>query len=131
MILEGAGLKAALAGAAIAAAALAGTTIWALLERSGRLTCKVELQRAVDQVAVLAGAIREQSGAINDLGQATASGRAELRGLVERVGKQHAGTAAGVARLEAELRQKTPAKADGTPQDCRDALKRWREELRP
>jgi hypothetical protein len=128
VILEGLKLKLA-AGAAIAAvAACASLTIWALLERSGRLEAKVELQRAVDQVAVLARSIDGQNESIQGLVDATAASRGELEAVLGAIGKQHASTRASVARLEASLQAPTPKAPDGRELDCRDAIGEWRRE---
>jgi hypothetical protein len=110
------------------AAALAGLSIWALAERAGRLECKVELQRAIDQVAVLAGAVRDQGQAIDKLGQASSATQLELRRRLEQLGRAGAGAQAAIDRLEAAVRAPAPKRADGSAKDCRDALKEWRAE---
>lgn len=123
-------LKLAAAGAIAAAAAIGSLTIWALLERSGRLECKVELVRAQDQVDVLAAVLDEQTQSIKDLGKATARSRVELRGMVAAIAEQNKQTRDQVAGLEASLKAPTPRAADGRVFDCRDAIRQWREELR-
>jgi hypothetical protein len=117
-----------LAGVVAIAAALAGLSIWALLERSGRLEAKVDLQRAVDQVAVLARSIDGQNKSIQGLVDATAASRGELEAVLGAIGKQHASTRASVARLEASLQAPTPKAPDGRELDCRDAIGEWRRE---
>lgn len=123
-------IKLAAIGAMLVAAALAGLTIWALMERSGRLECKVELVAARDQVDVLAHLLDEQTKSINDLGAATRRARTELRGLVAKVDAQHEETRRRVAELEQSVKSPTPRAADGRLFDCRDAIRIWREELK-
>lgn len=123
-------IKFALVGICLGIAAMGSLTIWALLERNGRLECKVELVQARDQVQVLAASLAEQNKAIQELGQATARGRLELRQIVERIDKGHASTRQAVQDLEKKIKDPTPRRADGSLKDCRDALKEWRDERR-
>lgn len=120
-------IKAVLIAIAAALAIMLSLTIWALLERSGRLGCKVDLVQARDQVKVLADRLEDQTKAINDLGQATANGRLELRQMVARVTGEHSKTRQTVAQLEKAIQAPTPIGADGRAKDCRDAIREWRE----
>lgn len=123
-------LKLLAVGAVLAAAAIGSLTIWALLERNGRLECKVDLVQERAQLAVISRDLREQSAAIAELAQGTARGRRELREIVERIEKGHAATRAGVDRLEKAVNDPTPRRADGALKGCLEALQEWREERR-
>jgi hypothetical protein len=125
MILDGLKLNLAAIGAAAAAAAIAGVSTWALIERAGRLECKVERTRALDQVEVLAAAVRDQGASIERLGAQTGQAQLELRRRLEAIAKQGAAAQALVDRLEQSIEAPTPAAAD-----CRSAIEAWREELR-
>lgn len=128
MILEPLRIKLELAAAAIAAAAIGALLVWALAERSGRLACKVELQKSVDQVAVLAGSLERQSGAIEDLAGKTKSAIDRTGRVLDELERRGAGDRAKIARLEAQLAGQTPIRADGTPKGCKDYLDEWRAE---
>lgn len=122
-------IKLALIAGGLVVIALLGLTSWALLERSGRLECKVDLVRSRDQVDVLAKALKEQTASILELGQATARARGELRAIIDKIAADNRLTRDQVAQLERSLNAPTPKAADGRVFDCRDALRIWREEL--
>lgn len=125
-----------LVGAAVLALAIASLTVWAVLERAGKLSAQVELerkntelQRAVDQVGVLALTVKAQSRSIDFLAAATTNGRRELREIMADIKRRQAGTVELVNRLELAIAGATPTRPDGSPQDCRDALTAWRREI--
>ena len=121
-------IKLALVGIGLAFAAMSSLMIWALLERNGRLDCKIDLVRTVDQVDVLVARLEDQSKSIDDLAAATRNSREAMRGLVGQIGLEHQATRKTVAELERQLKAPTGRRADGSLKDCRDAIREWREE---
>lgn len=120
--------KLELVGAIVALVMLAGVTAWALIERAGRLECKVELVKAVDQARILGGTLERQDAALEVLGKqaaATISRTDRILGLLEL---QATGDRKTIASLRAALEAKTPRAADGSLKGCPDYLKEWRAE---
>lgn len=104
-----------LAGLLAVAAIIAGLTIWALVERSGRLACAVERQQFQDAYGVLASKAQEQSAAVAELGRKGAAAREAGRQAqiaAEAMAKERD---AELARLGVQIAAPTPA-----GQDCRD-----------
>lgn len=118
--------------AAIAMLALIlGLTTWALLERSGRLSAKVELVRAQDQAKVWEDAAGRCTASVKSLGEAGQGAIAEtkrLLGLVEVGIKKQA-----ALRDEARdiVKKPPPTRPDGKPRDCADALAEIRAKVKP
>lgn len=130
-------IKLALVGLALGAIVVLGLTSWAFYERAGRFSAQVELekrntqlQKAVDQVAVLAELVKAQTASIDLLGQATSRGRQELRDMLDELTRSQAAAQNLVKRLETNLAGGTPKRKDGTLEDCRDAIREWKEELK-
>jgi hypothetical protein len=128
MLLNPLQIKLALVGAALAAVAMLSLTVWALLERSAKLSCRVELVVAKDQVAVLSDKIEVQNKSLQKL-EATTAQILKRTGLtLEQLAKQHEGTRKTVADLESKIASATPKNADGSAKGCADYLKEWRAE---
>jgi len=116
-------LKALIVGAAVMAIACLGLTTWALLERSGRLSCKVDVVRLEDQVKVLADQLKRQSAAVIDHAAIGAAVQAAIRGDLDKIGKLISKSDPKLLELERLIKQRQ-LRADGKPVDCGDA---WRE----
>lgn len=121
-------LKLELAGVALAIAALAGVAGWALLERAGRLECRVELQTSIDQVAALVDKLDRQGKAIDALAGQTKTVIDRTGRILDGLEKQGAADRRKISQLEAQLAAKVPTRPDGTAKDCSDSLKEWRAE---
>lgn len=101
-----------------------GLTGWALSERSGRMSCKVELVTAQAQVAVLSDTITRQNAGVQaaaDAGAAAQEGVAKLLEVAKRAEQASAGL---VAHARDVIGKPAPKRADGKDVDCTDA---WRE----
>jgi hypothetical protein len=110
-----------LAGGVVLLCALGGLTIWALLERSGRLDCAVHLAEYKAAYAQLAGAAQRQSAAVADLDARGAQARA--------AGRQAAIAAAAEAKLrqdEIDTWKRLAAMEAPAGASCREALERIR-----
>jgi hypothetical protein len=104
--------------------ALGGLTIWALLERSGRLDCAAHLAEFKAAYAQLAGAAQRQSAAVADLDAKGAAARA--------AGRQAAIAAAAEAKVrqgEIEALRAAASAAAPAGAGCREALERIRGQL--
>lgn len=115
-------IKLALIGAGLVVIALLSLTTWALLERSGRLECKVELVEAKDQVAVLSSKLEDQTKSINNLSALTAKLIARTGLTLDKIDKLHENDRVTVAGLEALIKKGANGKS------CADYLKEWRAE---
>ncbi len=113
-------LKALIVGAAVMVIACLALTTWALLERSGRLSCEVDRVTLKAQVAVLSDQLTRQTGAVLDhkaIGEAV---QEALRGDLDAIRKA-AGRRDPLLQQLADLVKQPPARADGKPADCNDA----------
>lgn len=105
----------------------AALTAWALLERSFRLDCKVELATAQAQVAVLSDTITRQNAGIQaavDAGAAAQEGVASMLAAAKQLSA--AGSALGntIAHARGVIAKPAGKRPDGKDVDCTDA---WRE----
>ncbi len=112
-------LKALIVGAIAALLACMALTTWALFERSGRLSCKVDVVRLEGQVQVLADQLKRQSKAVIDHGAIGAAVQAALRGDLDQLLAAARRRDPGLQEL-AEL-IKNNKRADGSAKDCGDA----------
>lgn len=112
-------LKALIVGAIAALVACMALTTWALLERSGRLSLKVELVRCEAQKAVLVDQLNRQSRAVIDHGQVGAAVQAALRGDLDKLLAAAGRRDPGLQELTELI--KNNKRADGSAKDCADA----------
>ena len=123
-------LKLMLIAAAAMAALCLGLTTWALLERSGRLSLKVDVVRLEDQVKILSAALKRQSVAILDHAAIGNAIRADIRGELDRLAAAAGKRDPVLLELEALIR-KGSKRPDGTAADCRDAWREFERRARP
>lgn len=124
-------LQALLIGAlamALTCAALAG---WALVERSGRLTLKIEVVRLEGQVTVLADKLKTQNDAVDAFGKAGDRIVGDVKKQLASLAKNDGRRSQQIASIEALLRQPRPTGADGRPAGCSDAWRRIEAQVRP
>lgn len=121
-------LKAKLELAALigAAAAIVGLAGWAMLERAGRLACKVDLVEARDQVKVLAATLERQGKSIDALAGQTKAIADRTGKILDGLERESARTRQTIEELELQLAAAPAANADGSAKGCADYLKEWR-----
>ncbi len=107
-----------LVGMGILCAGMAG---WALLERSGRLSCNVEGVRLQAQVSVLATALETQNRGIQATVDAGAAAQEEVGRLIQAARRLEQASAGMVAHARGVLAKPAPKRPDGKDVDCRDA----------
>jgi uncharacterized protein HemX len=128
MILSELEAKLALGALALMTAIAAGLGVWALLERAGRLECKVELVQAIDQGKVLEAALERQSKAIDKVAAQSAAVIARTGRILDTIETEHLKTRQTIDGLELVLASATPTGEDGKIKTCADALREWRAE---
>lgn len=124
-------LKALLIGAAVLAAICLALVTWALLERSGRLSLKVEVVALEAQKDVLAEAIGRQNEGVERTAKAGADAVAETRRLLGMVETGLLRTAAMRDEARSIISKPPPLRADGKPKDCADALGELKAKVKP
>jgi hypothetical protein len=114
-------LKALLIAAAVMVMVCMALMTWALLERSGRLSCKVETVALSAQVEVLSASIGRQNEGIDDVRQATQDARAATAAMLAAAGKLAAARQSVIDEMHGVLAKPTPLRSDGKPAGCDDA----------
>lgn len=114
-------LKAMLIGAAVLALLCLSLTVWALLERSGRLSCEVESVKLASQVEILNASIERQNKGIDATVKAGEEARAATRKLIAQANRIAAGNQALIDETRGILSRPPPLRPDGKPSDCNDA----------
>lgn len=127
-------LKALLIGAVVMIAVCLALTVWALLERSGRLDCRVELVTAQAQIAVLSDSLNRQNAGIKateEAGKAAQQGVADLLSAARKLSA--AGTSLGntIAHARDVIGKPAPKRPDGKDKDCADAWREIQERVKP
>lgn len=127
-------LKGLLIGAAVMIAVCLALTAWALLERSGKLSCEVEKEQLNTkiasleaQVGTLSDKLTTQNDAVKKLEKAAAD--AKRKGADEKA-KAERLVAGNKSELE-RLRKAASNKTTGATQSCADAVADVRRGLRP
>lgn len=124
-------LKTLVIGAMALAVLLLAMLTWALLERSGRLELKVEVVTLKVQQDVLSDALARCNTSIENAAKAGDAAVAETRRLVGIAEKAFARTESLRTDIRSILSKPAPARADGKPKDCADALTEIRTRVRP
>lgn len=124
-------LKALLIGAAALAAVCLGLTTWALLERSGRLSLKVDIVECRAQRDVLSGAISRQNEGVDRTAKAGEAAIAETRRLLGMAERALERNQAVREEIRSIVSKPTPTRPDGKPKDCGDALTEIRAKVKP
>jgi len=114
-------LKALLIAAAAMLLACLALTTWALIERSGRLSCKIETVELSAQVKVLSASLERQNTGIDATIAAGNDARAAIRLLLVAAGKLAAGRQSIIDEVNGILAKPTPTKPDGKPYGCDEA----------
>lgn len=122
-------LKALIAGAIAALVACLALTAWALLERSGRLDCKVDLVAARAQVAVLSDQLKRQGKAVIDHAAVGAAVQGALRDDFDRILAAAGKRDPTLQEIRALL--KHDRRPDGTAKDCKDAWAEIQKRVKP
>lgn len=120
--------RAAIIALGLTCAALAG---WALIERSGRLSLKVEVVTLKAQTDVLADALTRCNTSIENAAKAGDAAVAESRRLVGLAEAAFKRTEALRADIRGIVSKPTPVRPDGKPKDCGDALAEIRAKVQP
>lgn len=95
---------------------------WALLERSGRLSLKVEVVTLRAQTAVLADSLKRCNDGVARLGEAGQGAIAETKRLLGMAERALERNAAVRDEIKGIVRAPTPVRPDGKAKDCGDAL---------
>jgi hypothetical protein len=117
-------LKALLIGALLMLAACLGLTVWALIERSGKLSAEKDLAVSAAQIGVLSASLNRQNASIEAVRSAGAAATAGARELVAAAKLANANNASLVLSVREVLNRPAPTKPDGTTAGCEDA---WRD----
>lgn len=104
---------------------------WALVERSGRLSAKVELVTLKAQTDVLADSLKRCNEGVERAAAAGQAATAETKRLLALVERGLERTAALRDEARSIVSKPTPVRADGKPKDCGDALTEIRAKVRP
>lgn len=106
-------------------------TAWALFERSGRLSAKVEVVTLKAQADVLADALTRCNTSIENAAKAGQEAVTETRRLVGLAERAFARTEALRGEIRGIVSKPTPTRPDGKPRDCTDALQEIRARVQP
>lgn len=106
-------------------------TAWALFERSGRLSLKVEVVTLRAQTDVLADSLGRCNAGVERLGKAGEGAIAETKRLLAMAERAMERTAALRNEARAIVSKPPPTRADGKPKDCGDALAEIRAKVKP
>lgn len=121
-------LKALIIGAIAALIACLALTTWALLERSGRLSCEVDRVALKAQVSVLSDALNRQSASIERTAKAGEDATAAASALLKAAQGLTAQNRGFLDRAEQAIRDAAPRNPDGTAKGCGEARAEMRAE---
>lgn len=124
-------LQALVIGAAVLLVMALALTTWALIERSGRLSAKVEVVTLKAQTDVLADSLTRCNTSIENAAKAGEAALTETRRLVGIAEKAFARTEALRIEIRGIVAKPTPTRPDGKPKDCGDALSEIRAKVQP
>lgn len=124
-------LKALIIGAGVLLVLFLGMTTWALFERAGRMSLKVEVVTLKAQRDVLADSLGRCNTRIENAGKAGEAAVAETKRLLSMVEIGLVRMAAMRDEARAIVSKPPPVRPDGKPKDCTDALGEIRQKVQP
>lgn len=124
-------LKALLIGAAVMALVCMTLLVWALWERSSRLSLEVEAVTLRGQNQVLADSLGRCNAGVEAAAKAGTAALADMKRLVAIAEKAAERTAALRNEIKGIVNRPAPKRADGKPKDCTDAMSEIRQKVQP
>lgn len=115
-------LQALLIGALALAVVCLSLFAWAMIERSGRLSLKVEVVTLKAQTDVLADSLGRCNAGVENAAKAGAAAVGETKRLLSMAERMLERTAAAREEIRQIVSKPPPVRADGKPKDCVDAL---------
>lgn len=124
-------LQALIIAALAMAVMILGLTTWALLERSGRLSAKVELVAAQAQAQAWEAAAGRCTASVENAAKIGRETVDATRELLRKADAAYARNAGLIADIRTIVSKPPPVRTDGKPKDCTDALGEIKQRVRP
>lgn len=124
-------LQALLIAAMAMLALVLALTTWALVERTKRLSLKVEVVALRAQSDVLADSLGRCNAGVEAAAKAGIAAQGDVKRLVAAAEKAATRTEAARRDIRTILSKPAPTRPDGKPKDCIDAIAEIKAKVRP